>query len=513
MAALLAVAMVSAGCKKKHENEQAYLALGEQVAAAEASDLRLSPDGKTALFLKEGQKPRINGIPPEMRVGELYAVATSGGGARKLGNGVTNVPGGFSFSADSRWVLFLSGYNAAEQAGTLEAVDLSSADFRPVQLGEGVTYFLASPDSHQVAFVANGVLSVGPLPEGPFKQISGQVQTADFTADAKWLVFKRRLSAAGGLFIWPVDGSKEPIKLGEQVGDQVSSPDSRRIAFTQRSREVPSTYDLFLASAPEWKAKQIASGAGVFAFSPDSAWLGRTENGRPDQLGDLFVGPADGSAGKKIATRVNEFRFAPTSDAVAYLELFDISSRAGVLGVATLPDGEPKRIGNRAPNFGWAPDGKSVAFISRFLKPIYSVDLMLYRLGEEAAFKVNPGVFGYEYDPKGRYLVFRTNCLNQGRYCDLMKLDLAEPRKPPVKIIEGVYTFRPSTDGERILVTYARRDTKLYDAAVFNVARNERKTVAQFIELPALFDREGSKVVYIVGNDQAPGVYVASKIP
>lgn len=513
--AVISAALLVASCSKKQEQTAAQSALGEQVAKGDASDLRLTPDGKMALYLQEGQKPRIDGIPPLMLIGELFAVPTSGGGkARKLGTGVTNVPGGYSYSADSRWALFVAGYNPIAQSGTLLAADLTDASANPVIIGESVTYFLASPDSKQVAFVKGGVLSVGALPNGPFKPLSGEVQTAHFTPDSKWMIYKRKLTAAGGLFVWGTDGAKEPAKLGEQVGDLLISPDGARVAFTQRSRDVQGTYDLFLGTAPDWKVKQVAVGTGAFAFSPDGKLLGRTVGAKPEEFGNLVVGPADGSGGRELAKQVNEFLFAPTSDAVAYLDLYDISARAGLVGVAQLPDGPPKRLGSRAPNFGWSPDGKHVAFISRFLKPIYSVDLMLFTLGEKEAFKVNPGVFGYDFDPKGRYMIFRTNCLNEGRACDLMKVDLKAPRKAPVKIIEGIYTFRPSEDGNRLLVTYARRDSKLYDAAVLNVETNEHRTVGQYLQLPAVLTKSDPRVVYLVGRDAiSPGVYVATKLP
>lgn len=512
----LACASVLGGCKRSSkEKEQAHLALGQQVVDARASDLRTTPDGKHALYLVDAEKPRMDGLPPMMVLGDLYAVPTDAGKARKIGSGVTNVPGGYNFTADSRWVMFLAGYNAANQSGVLRAVDLTKPSSEPIELGNAVSYYLTSPDSKIVAFVSEGVLHVGPLPNGPFKKLSGEVQTADFTPDGQNLLFKRRLSAAGALFVWPVSGDKAPIKLGEQVGDYKVSADSKHVAFTQRSRQVASTYDLFAASLPEWKTREVATGTGVFAFSNDSKWLGRSEGQRPELIGDLYVGPADGGKGRKIGTQVAEFEFAPASNAVAYLELYDISARAGVLGVASLPDGKPRRIGNRVPNFDWSPDGKSVAFVSRFLKPIYSIDLMLYPLGAEDAFKVKDGVFGYNYDPKSRYLVFRTNCLNEGRACDLMKVDLKDPKVAPVRLVEGVYTFKPSDDGDRLLVTYTRRDSKLYDAAVFNVDKGERKTVAQYIQLPALFTRgDSEQVVYIVGAAAAaPGVYVARQIP
>ncbi|MGA9525453.1 MAG: gliding motility protein [Myxococcaceae bacterium] len=513
VAVLCGLAALS-GCKKSKPAGEAHLALGEVVASGKASDLRTTPDGTTALYLLDAEKPRLDGIPPMMKVGELWAVSTSGGSPRKVGNGVTNVPGGFTVSPDSRWVFALTGYNAAEQSGTLTALDVADAASKPLELGEDVTYVLASPDAKTVAFVSGGVLKVGPLPNGPFKDLAGEVQTAEFTKDSTHVLFKRRLSAAGGFLISPVAGAEEPKRLGEQVGDYLVASDSKRVAWTQRSRSAPSTWDLFLASAPKWEPKQVAEGAGVFAFSPDAKWLGRVEGQRPDELGHLVVGSSDGEPGREIAKQVGEFQFSPASNAVAYLELYDISARAGVLGVAELPDGKPKRVGSRVPNFDWSPDGKSVAFVSRFIKPIFSIDLMLYPLGEETAFKVNQGVFGYNYDPKGRYLVFRSNCMNEGRMCDLMKVDLSKPKEPPAKIVEGIYTFRPAPEGDRILVTYPRRDANLYDAAVFNVNSSVRKTIAQQIQLPALFaEPEGGRVVYIVGGAGSEGVYVASNVP
>ena len=36
----------------------------------------------------------------------------------------------------------------------------------------------------------------------------------------------------------------------------------------------------------------------------------------------------------------------------------------GVLGVAELPDGKPRRVGNRVPNYAWGADGRYLAFAS-----------------------------------------------------------------------------------------------------------------------------------------------------
>lgn len=511
--------LLASGCSRRKEREQAMLSLGERIASGRASDLRTTPDGKYAVYLEGGEKPRLNGVPPQMLLGNLYAVPTSGGEPREIGTAVTNVPGGFTFSPDSRWVLLLSGYNPVTQEGTLVAVDLADPRAKPVELAPNTSYVLASPDSKRVAFVAGGVLHLGPLPAGPFQQLSGEVQTTvAFSKDGRWLIYKRRLSAAGGLFATAVDGGA-PVKLAEQAGDFVLSPDSSRVAFTRRSARVPSTYDLLLANAPDWTAREVASGAGPFAFSPDGKWLGRIQDQKPEdmgsaQVGALHVGPADGSPGRKLGNRVAEFEFAPTSTAIAMLDSYESSASAGVLAVADLPDGKPRRVAARVPNFDWSPDGKSVAFVARVFQPVYSIDLFLHRIGEEAALKLHPGVFGYDYDRQGRFLYFRTNCLNEGRACDLMKLNLSDPKAAPETLAQGIFTWRSSSDGDRLLVTYARRDSKLYDAAVLNLNTRERKTIARYIQLHPLWaENGGERVVYVVAPPANAGVYMASRIP
>src|SRR5215217_2485169 len=92
---------------------------GLLLAAGRAADLRLTSDGRYATYLMNGQKPRLDGVPPQMLLGELHVVPVEGGEPRKLGDSVTNVPGGLLFSADSKHALYLTGYNAASQSGAL----------------------------------------------------------------------------------------------------------------------------------------------------------------------------------------------------------------------------------------------------------------------------------------------------------------------------------------------------------------------------------------------------------
>src|SRR5262245_51756320 len=110
--------------------------LGKPVSQGRAADLRATPDGKYLTYLVNPEKPRLQGVPPQMLLGELHVVASAGGAPRKVGENVTNMPGGSLFTPDSRWALFLTGYNAANQDGTLTALDLTDSAAAPLSLGK-----------------------------------------------------------------------------------------------------------------------------------------------------------------------------------------------------------------------------------------------------------------------------------------------------------------------------------------------------------------------------------------
>ncbi len=524
MAALGALGLgLSAGCKREDAGGGAgpggstsasakagVGGMGTLLAEGAAADLRVTPDGQFVTFLREAKKPRLDGIPPQMLLGELYFVPVTGGTPRKVGEGVTNVPGGQLFTRDSRYVLFLNGYNPAHQAGALYAHALTEPTAEPVKLGDAVTYMLPSPDGKLLAFVDSGVLKLGALPGGPFRDVGGEVSTVQFTPDSKLLLFKRRLVAAGGLAAVSVDKPEAPRKLGDYVGDYEVSPDGLRVAWQARSEAKRGMYDLFIADLKDLKPRPVAVGTKAFDFSADGKWLARTENGKPELLGDLFVGPADGSPGRRVGERVEEFAFSPDSQALGYLEKYDPSARAGLMGVVKLPDGEPKRVGDRVPNFTWGSDGRYVAFLSRVLKPIYSVDLMLYTLGQEKAEKVHTGVFGYGFTPGNAEVVFRTNCIREGRACDFKALPLPRTQPEPATWIQGIFSYKLSSDGQRYLVSYARMDSDTYDVGVYDMKSKARKTLDQRVQIPAHFAGPGdSHVVYLVTQSAKPGVYIA----
>ncbi len=525
---LAALAVADTGCKRSEaqggksggsasRSTGGAAAKGELLAPGSATDLRVTPDGQFVTFLLDAKKPPIDGIPPKLVTGKLHVVSASGGAAPSLlGTGVTNDVGGLLFTPDSKHLLFLTDFEPSSRSGALHAYAFGTPEAAPVKLGATVTYMVPSPDGTQLAFVDSGLLRVGPLPAGPFRDVAGEVSTAQFTPDGKTLLFKRKLTAAGGLAAVALDKpDAQPVKLADQVGEYQLSPDGKRVAYQVRSDSVRGMYDLFLAELPGLKGKKIATGSTGFAFSSDGKWLARTDGAKPELRGDLFVGPASGEPGRKVGERVEEFSFSPDAKALGFLENYDISARAGLMGVVALPDGTPKRVGSRVPNFTWGSNGQHVAFLSRFLKPIYSVDLMLYSLGAEKAVKVQPGVFGYGFAPGNSDVVFRTNCIREGRACDFKAVALPQQEKiEPATWLQGIYSYKFSNDGQRALFTAARMDSDTYDVGVYDMKSKARKTLDERVQLPAFFaGKDDSRVVYLVTQGPKPGVYASPATP
>jgi dipeptidyl aminopeptidase/acylaminoacyl peptidase len=491
--------------------------LGTRVFAGEAIELRVSPDGQWTSFLQHAQKPRMDGIPDLMVLGELTVVPTTGGSARIVGEGVTNIPGGWLFSPDSKHLLYITGYQPVGQSGALSVLPLSGGD--PKKIGEAVTYMLISPDSRALAFVDKGVLKLGPLPSGPFREVSGEVSNVRFSPKGDVLAFKRKLVAAGGLFLVDVANEKaSPKKLVEQVADFDFSPDGATLAFNARSPQSADRFELAVAQVSSGKVTRIAEHGWGFVFSPDSKWLARIEESPTKMPGRLVVGPSAGGAGRKLGEKVFVFEFSPDSSAIAFLDRFDFNAGntmrargAGVITVATLPDGAPKQVSGHVPNFSWSQDSKSIAFLERFFKPVYTVDLMHFSLGQDKPVKVYPGVFGYGFT-REHGLLFRTNCIREARACDLYQANLADLKVPPKKWLEGIYNFKTCGSEERMLITYAQMKADAYDVAVYNTKTGKHQTVDRNVAVPALCTKENAPdLAYIVKDLKRLGVYVASQ--
>ena len=487
--------------------------LGKRLAAGPVADLKLTKDGAFATFLRNPKRPAIQGVSPLMALGELGVASLKDGLVHFVGQGVSNRPGSVLFSPDSTWLLFVDGFNTAAESGILHTLQLGGSG-EPELRGRAVSFVSVSPTGKAFAFVDGGVLRVAPLQPGSSpRAVATEVSTAQFTPDGAMLLVHHRTSAGAALERILVEGNRPAWKLGDAVGDWMLSPDGKRVAFAVKSTTVRDGRDLWVAALPDGKPVRVVTGTGPFAFSPDGAQLARIEREKASSIGNLVVGPSTGGAGRRVAERVGDFSFAPDGKALAALANYDEQQRWGRLTYAPLPGGAPVELGKRVSTWIWSPDNKHLAFNVRVFQPLPSVDLWLYARGKPSASAVMANVYGYDFGPAGA-LYLRSECIREARACSLERLDPGIPDGKPTPVLEGIFGFRPSEAGNRMLVTYARTDAETYDVAVLNLKTGVRVTLEERILLPALFaDPEGRKVVYLVSQGERSGLYVCDKVP
>jgi len=523
---LVLAATLGVGCSKGGSGSTPAEAplvggLGKRIVSGPVTDLRLSRDGTWATVLHNPKRPAVEGVSPKMALGELGLVPLNGGVVRFVGQGVSNRPGSVLYSPDSKWLFFVEGYNAANDSGTLRTLSLL-AGAEPETRGKAVSFVTVSPAGDAFAFVDAGVLRVARLEAGSAAHnVLTDVSSAQFTPDGKWLVVQRRAAAGGGLLLAPVEGSHPPVRLGENVRDWSISPDGKRVALSLTNPKNPDLSDLSVATIPEGKVTAIgpvvtlpAARQRAFLFSGDSGWVGHIERDKGGgATGNLVVGPV-GGRGTVVAERVGQFWFAPDSKAVAALANYDEKHSWGRLVYAALPDGKPLVLGTRASTVLWSDDNRYLAFNLNIFQPLPSVDLWLYGRGKAEGKQLMANVYGYDFAPGGA-LLFRAECTRhssnppEARACNLERLDLAQPDPHPVPLLEGIYGFRSSADGNRIVFTYARTDSETFDVGLYDLKTQVRKTLEERIVLPALFaNPAGTKVVYLVSQGERSGLYV-----
>lgn len=508
---LLALAVLPA-CKK--QEAAGPVGLGRPVAEGPARAVLPSPDGEHLAFVAEPRPAKELGqgdVPDNIWLGTAQVVPTSGGAPVTLGNGVSTLPGSLAFDATGARLLALADFQFRSQAGTLVIADVATGKVRA--LSPGVTFFGFSPDGKRVAYVAKDQLFVGPADGSTPAAALGAASTFEFSPDGSKLLFRRKLAQDGSLLLLdlsaPGEAPAEPRALAKAVADYNWSPAGDRVAFTARSPD--GTYDLFVAPVAG-EARKLGGGVNSFAFSGDGAHLGFLSGvGINKQYGDLQLLPAGAAEPVKLGETVSEWSFAPGSQQVGWIEKYEPTGRVGTLAYAAVEaQPKPKRLGGDVASFLWSRTGGYLAYLQRTLRPVFSVDLFVEKVGGEGPQKVAAGAFGYDFAKDDAAVLYRHNCVRNGRQCDLSMVPTSNLAAPPTKLATGVFTFEFDKDLEKLMLTYARIDADALDVAVMPADGSRPPvTLDHYVAPGTTWVGKGDRIAYAVLAFKRQGIYVA----
>lgn len=499
--------------------------LGERRLEGEGVDLRATADGKLLTVLLDAQKPNIQGVPPPMRLGALFAVPSQGGAPVKLGNGVTNMPGGWLTTADSKWVLYTAAFDPTQQVGELFVQDATDLTRERQRLSVRATYFVPSDDGSQVAWVEGGVLHAGKLPNGPFPELAGEVSTAEFSADGRYLYFKRKYSAAGGLYQIDLSAARpEPRRLIDQVTEYTVLRSGKQVVVSARATPADRTFQLHVFDVATLKGRKLSDDAHRYRLTRDGHFLAWRDNDPGPEKGTLWLMAFPDGKPRELGKAVNDFDFSLDGKRFVYRDNFTelglggrdaqregtkLVERVGDLMVLELPDGTPRQLARQSPNWLFAPKGSTLAFTARIDKPEVTRRLFLFPEGAKEPIALKDWLYEYQFPGEGDVLFFRSDCLREGRACDLNSIAASPAENATAKKeIEGTFGFRFSGDGKRAVIAFAHLTDQTFDLAHKNFETGTQKMIDQYVEWPALMLADGS-VAYLVNEKKRAGVYVA----
>ncbi len=542
--AVTAVLLAVSGCKQqktstgdpksviarvnKEKNSPRLPVLGERRLEGEGTELRTSPDGEVLTVLLEAVHPPIQGVPPPMRLGALWAVPSKGGTPRKLGNGVTNMAGGWLHTADSRWVIFNAAWDPTQQVGELYVQDAKKLDAERERISTRATYFVPSDDGTQLAYIESGVLHVGKLPAGPFPQVAGEASTAEFSADGRYLYFKRKFSSAGGLYQVDLNEARpQPRRLVDHVTDYTVLRSGKHVVVSARATPADRNFQLHVFDVDTLKSRKLSDDCHRYRVSRDGKFLAWRDNVPGPDKGALLMASLPDGKPRELGANVSDFDFSPDGKRFVYRDNYielalggrdpsqsdkKLVERVGDLTVIEMPDGKPKVLARQCPNFLFAPGGSALAYTARIDRPEVTRRLYLYPVGAEEPFALKDWLYEYQFVATGDVLYFRSDCLREGRACDLNSISATATKDVKArKEVEATYGFRFSADGKRALLAFAHLTDLTFDLAQRNLETGEQRIIDQFVQWPGLLLPDGS-VAYLVHEKKRAGVYVAKSL-
>ena len=502
---------------------------GVRRLAGVVQDLRASADGRLLTVLVDAKKPTVEGVPPPMRVGELWAIPTEGGTPARIAQGVTNLPGGWLVSPDSRWIIASANWDPARQHGALEVADARNLAADPVLVSNRVSYAITTEDGAKLAWIEDGVLSVGPLPSGPWRQVAGEVSTAEFSPEGRYVYFRRRYAAAGGLY--QVDLSEprpQPRRMLDQVAEYTVLRSGKLVVANARATPADRVFQLHVFDVAKLNGRKLSDDALHYRVSRDGkylAWRSASVKGDQADIGELWLAELPHGAPRKLGSLVKDFEFSPDGRRLVYRENYvelplggreaqvgdSKLEKVGDLFLVELPAGLPRLLQRLCPNFLFSADGRALAYTGRIERP--EVTRRLFLMGDSGApIALKDWLYEYQFRPGTSELFFRADCTREGRSCDLSSVTAAAPKAK--KEAGGVFGTRFAADGSRVILGFAHLTDDTFDLTTRELSTGKELPIDQYVEWPALIlGEKGEHVAYLVHEKNRSGVYVASTEP
>jgi dipeptidyl aminopeptidase/acylaminoacyl peptidase len=355
-------------------------------------DAQISPDGSRVVYV-------VTDVDKNLNRGKrsVWAVPASGGSPQQL---ITSDKNDFSprWSADGKWIAFLSTREGAPQIFVAEAANPGASNPRKVTSApEGVSEFIWSPNGKTFAFTTDvypDCASLNCVAKHSEAEEKSKVKAviADRLLYRHWDSFKR--GKRSHLFVVPTEGGEPkdltpgdhdvpPFSLGDPTAFDFS-PDGKEIVFaqnTEKSEATSTNNDLWIVPVDFHPGKTMVvcitrnnPGSDTTPrYSPDGkyiAYRSQTRNGYESDRFRLMLYDRKAGTSKELSTGfdrpVGEFVWAPDSQNIFIVaedrgrELIGLASISGGAGAG---GGVKPLIANTASNgITISSDGKTLAF-------------------------------------------------------------------------------------------------------------------------------------------------------
>jgi hypothetical protein len=313
------------------------------------------------------------------------------------------------------------------------------------------------------------------------------------------------------------------VNAGDSLKEQIKAS-GKHVVVSARATPADRTFQLHVFDVDTLKGRKLSDDGHRYRISRDGKYLAWRDNDPGPEKGTLQLMEFPNGKPRELGKAVNDFDFSLDGTRLVYRDNFTelglggrdaqkegtkLVERVGDLRVVELPEGAPKLLAKQSPNWLFAPEGSTMAFTARIDRPEVTRRLFLFATGAKDPVPLKDWLYEYQFPGKGEKLYFRSDCLREGRACDLNSFPAnAEVGAVAKKEIEGTFGFRFSADGKRAVIAFAHLTDQTFDLAHKNFDTGTQKMIDQYVEWPAIMLADGS-VAYLVNEKKRPGVYLA----